>query len=188
MDVKTYTSHIRSVVTASILALAGAAAIAAQAPVSEGAMSVDGKKVTIRGCVRHIDVTMSVPPPLLFWSRNNVMITGVTPSSRDQPQGVGTSSAFTRVLYWIEDDDDLSKHIGRAVEVKGDFDDFEKGKVEINRDGNMTEIEVDLGQRKEKIRMPTVWLRASGLDKDKEFDIITRRIDVDDVRVIGSCL
>jgi hypothetical protein len=188
MDVQAYTAKFRSIVTASALAIVSAGSIAAQAPVSEGAMSVDGKKVMIRGCVRHVDVTGSVPPPLLFWSRNNVMITGVSPSSRDQPQGVGTSSAFTRVLYWIEDDDDLSKHIGKAVEVKGDFDDFEKGKVAINRDGNMTDIEVDLGQRKEKIRVPTVWLRASGLDKDKEFDIITRRIDVDDLRVIGSCL
>lgn len=188
MDVQAYTATFRAIVTASALALITAGAIAAQAPVSEGAMTVDGKKVTIRGCVRHVDVTAPSAPPLLFWSRNNVMITGVSPSRDDQPRALGTSAAFTRVLYWIEDDDDLSKHVGRAVEVKGDLDDFEKGKVEIERDGNMTEVEVDLGQRKEKIRMPTVWLRARGLDKDNEFDIITRRIDVDSVRVMGSCL
>ena len=188
MDVQTYTATFRAIVTTSALTLIGAGAIAAQAPVSEGAMSVDGKKVTIRGCVRPIDVTSPSAPPLLFWSRNNVMITGVSPSRDDQPRALGTSAVFTRVLYWIEDAEDLSKHIGRAIEVKGDLDDFEKGKVEIERDGNMTEIEVDLGQRKEKIRVPTAWLRARGLDKDNEFDFIARRIDVDNVRVIGSCL
>ena len=90
-------------------------------------------------------------------------------------------------FYWLEDDDDLAKHVGQMVEVKGDLKDFETGEVEIEREDDFTEIELDLDGKKEKARVPTAWLRGTGADRDQEFEIAARRIDVEEVRVLGAC-
>ena len=57
----------------------------------------------------------------------------------------------------------------------------------MERDGEFTKIELDFGDKKETARVPTAWLRDETAKKDQEFDIITRKIDVEDVRVIGAC-
>jgi hypothetical protein len=166
------------------LTLASGLVLAAQQSIPQGAMTVSGDDVTIRGCVRTVDPAAAAVPSQLVWSRNNVMITGIP--NVDLP--VATSgTARPRFFYWLEDDEDLAKHIGQMVEVKGDLEDFEKGEVEIDRDGDSTEIKVKWGGKEQKATIPTAWLKGTGLDKDQEYDIIARRIDVDDVRLIGAC-
>ena len=91
------------------------------------------------------------------------------------------------MFYWIEDDDDLLQYVGQMVEVRGDLKDFHRGEVEFDRDGDSTKIKLDLHDRKETIHVPTSWLIGMGLDREQEIDIQARRIDVDDVRVLGVC-
>ena len=168
------------------LSFATLLAVSAQQTLQPGAMTIKGDNVTIRGCVRAVDPATAAVPSQLVWSRNNVMITGIP--NVDIPNAVGTSgSGRQRFFYWLDDDDDLSKHVGQMVEVKGDLKNFEKGEVEIDRHGDTTEIEVKWGGKEQKVQIPTAWLRGSGLDKDQNYDILGRRIDVDNVRVLGAC-
>jgi hypothetical protein len=79
------------------------------------------------------------------------------------------------------------------VEVHGTLEGLEKGELEIERDGPFTEIRLELDGDEEKIRVPTAWLegssmaRASQDDDDLEIEIATRKVDVNDVKVLGPC-
>jgi hypothetical protein len=113
---------------------------------------------------------------MLVWTRGDLMLSN--------PSLLG-GLAPDRVFYWLEDDEDLSEHIGQLVEVRGDLGDFEKGEVEFDKEGDFTEIELKLDGKTEKARVPTSWLGAPR--GDAEFDIVTRKIDVDEVKVLGAC-
>lgn len=171
------------VACAAMAATAGIASVTAQ----QSTVTIDDDDITIRGCVRSVDVHAPVPATMLVWSRGDIMLAGVTALGSNAPNPVGTSGIAGRVFYWLEDDEDLAKHVGQLVEVKGDLDDFEIGEVEIDREDDFTEIELDLDGKKQKARVPTSWLRGTGADKDQEFEIAARRIDVDNVRVLGAC-
>ena len=45
-----------------------------------------------------------------------------------------------RIFYWLDDDEDLSKHRGQRVEIQGELEDFEKGKVEVDRKDDYTKV------------------------------------------------
>jgi hypothetical protein len=99
---------------------------------------------------------------------------------------LGTSTSLPdRVFYWLNDDEDLSKHVGKIVELKGDLGEFKKGEVEFKRDGEFTNISLTLGGKTEKARVPSAWLGAQS--SDGSFDFPTRKIDVGDVKVLGTC-
>ena len=49
----------------------------------------------------------------------------------------------------------------RLIEVKGDLGDFKKGEVEIDRDGDFTNIELKLDGKKEKARVPSTWISGT---------------------------
>ena len=115
------------------------------------------------------------------------MLAAVTALGAGVPSSIGTATMSGRVFYWLDEDDDLSNHVGQWVEVEGHLKDFETGEVEIDRDGDITEIKVEVGGRKQKARIPTAWLRGTGADHDQEFDIATRRVKVEEVRVLGAC-
>jgi hypothetical protein len=151
-----------------------------QLDAQRSAVSVVGDNVTIRGCISQVNPQTSTPPTILVWSRSDIMLAGATGFD------AGTADVGSRVLYWLEDDENLSKYLGQMVEVKGELDDFEKGQIEINRDGAFTEIELDLGGKEEKVRVPTAWLGPTARE-DQEFEIMARRVDVEDVNVIGPC-
>ena len=160
--------------------IAGASS-AAQQPI----VTVNDDDITIRGCVRNTDIRNGIPTNMLVWSRGDIMLAAAT-SLGSHP--VGTAGVAGRVFYWLEDEDDLTRHVGQMVEVKGDLKDFETGEVEIEREDEFfTEIKLDLDGKKEKARVPTAWLRGTGADRDQKFEIAARRVDVDEVRVLGAC-
>ena len=170
----------KAAIGALLAATIAVASSAAQQPI----VTIDDDEITIRGCVWNADVRNAIPTNMLVWSRGDIMLAGVT-SLGSNP--IGTAGLVGRVFYWLEDDDDLAKHVGQMVEVKGDLEDFETGEVEIDREDDFTEIKLDLDGKKEKARVPTAWLRGTGVDRDQEFEIAARRIDVDEVRVLGAC-
>ena len=141
------------------------------------AVAVRGDDITIRGCVSRAQPGSVGTAPMLVWSRGDIMLGNAA--------ALNAAQLTDRVFYWLDDDEDLAKHIGQNIEIKGDLGDFEKGEVEIDRDGEFTNIELKLDGKKEKARVPTAWLtvpRGEG-----EFDIIARKVDVDKINVIGAC-
>ena len=97
-----------------------------------------------------------------------------------------------RVLYWLEDDDDLAKHAGQKVEVRGELEgDIGTGKVSAEREGGLVELEFKVpGEKKVTVMVPNVpsTIGTSGAVGDKERDIayIVRKIDVDSVKTLMS--
>jgi hypothetical protein len=167
---------------------AGLAVLAvASAEAQRPAVVVDDDDIVIRGCVRGADFRAPAPTSVLVWSRGDIMLAGVTGLGSDAAAPIGTSGMAGRVFYWIKNDD-LARHVGQMVEIEGDLEDFEVGEVEIDREDDFTEIELDLGDSTEKARIPTSWLWGNGGVRDQEFEIAARRVDVDEVRVLGACL
>jgi hypothetical protein len=150
------------------------------APQQQPSIAVHHDDITIRGCVgRAAGGTLSNEPTLV-WSRGDIMLMNALFSSDGQ-----SSRLADRVFYWIDNDKDLAKHVGQMVEIKGDLGDFKKGEVKFDRDGDSTTIKMKLGGKEEKVRMPTVWLNAPKGEDD--VDIVTRKIDIDKVKVLGAC-
>lgn len=118
----------------------------------------------------------------------------------------GTVRESGQTLYWLEDlddDDELLNYIGRRVEIRGELEgDVEKGEMEIERDGDWVNVEIKSDGKKVKSRLPLVALipanSATGAagttgatladDDEIELNVLVRKIDVDEVRVVsGSC-
>jgi hypothetical protein len=151
--------------------------IATLAAAQQPAVVVHGDDITIRGCVGRVQPGTIGSALMMVWTRGDIMLSNAT--------AVGAGQLTDRVFYWLDDDEDLAKHVGQLIEVKGDLGDFKKGEVEIERKGDFTEIELKLGDKKEKARVPTAWLAAPRAEG--EFDIVARKIDVDKVEVLGAC-
>ena len=166
------------------VALALAAASAVSAAAQQPAVTIDGDDITITGCVVRGSTPSGSIPDLLVWSQSDIMMAGAA-SAGNSAVPIGTAGAAGRVFFWV--DEDLSKHVGQRVEVKGDLEDIEKGKIEIETKGQFTEIELDLDGREETMRVPTAWL-SPGTPRDAEIEIAARKVDVDDVRVLGPCV
>ena len=83
-----------------------------------------------------------------------------------------------RVFYWLDEDEDLSKHRGQRVEIKGELEDFEKGKVEVDRKDDYTKVKLHLDGKTEEAKVPSSWLNEWANPKDQKFEIVARRIDV----------
>jgi hypothetical protein len=177
-------------VFASCAVIAAITSIAAQQSfaMTESVLMIGDDDIIIRGCVRPADPRAYISGDMVIWGQGNVMLTGITGLTPVAPlDAVGTSGFANRVFYWIKDDDDLLKYLGQMVEVRGDLKDFERGEVEVDREGAYTKIELDLHDRKERIRVPTSWLIGTGIDSEQDIDIVARRIDVDDILVLGVC-
>ena len=171
---------------------AGVFAIVMTATVATAQQTVhiDGDKISVRGCVAPSTAQLQMPFETLMWSRGGILTAGT--GVADRAVHGGTHDLTSRVLYWM-DEDDLEKHVGKLVELRGKLEGLEKGELEIERDGAFTEVRLELDGDEETVRVPTAWLdgssvaRASRNDADIEIEIATRKVDVDDVKVLGPC-
>ena len=138
--------------------------------------------IRITGCVvRNAGPRVTAERSLLVWSKGDVMLADA--SARLEGRAVGTSGAIGNVLYWIDDNDDLAKHAGRRVEIVGEVrNELNRGEVEIDRKDDFTEIEFEWEGRDVRARVPN-WMLGTVQD-DAEFDVVVRRVDVEDVHVI----
>jgi hypothetical protein len=158
------------------------AALATSTAAQQPIVSVDGDDVTITGCLaRASGVLPLYTPTILVWTRGDIMLTAPATGP-----AVGTTDADQRLLYWIEQEDELIGHLGKRVEIQGEFEDFERGKIEVERDDDSVVMELDLGGREEKVRVPAAWFGDSVPD-DLEVHFIARKVDVGNVRVLGAC-
>jgi hypothetical protein len=175
---------------AAVVALSlGISAVAAAAQVASAPAQQTGddkKDVTITGCVVKGDggyVLSNVAEQTAA-----AAVAGGLPSA-PQPAGAVMPG---RVLYWLDDDDDLAEHAGHKVEVEGELKgDIERGQISAEREGGLIELEFKVdGDKKVTIKVPNVppTVGTSGTVGDKETDIpyIVRKIDVDKVKMISS--
>jgi hypothetical protein len=158
-----------------------ALALTASAAAAQPDVRVDGDDITITGCVGRPDPSIGDVQDVLAWTRDDIMLAYAQMVGDTFGLG-GSPGPF---FYWLDETEELLAQVGNRVEVEGELGDFEDGEVKIERDDDFTEITVTLEGDEETARLPTSWL---GADRDDiEFEIVTRRIDVDEVRVLGPC-
>jgi hypothetical protein len=169
-----------------VSATACACALAIPLAAQQQPVQVDGDEITIRGCVGPVDSSEAALGAPLVWTRGDIMLAH---AHAEAGGPVGTTGVPGPFFYYLDDEEELTKHVGQLIEIKGELGDFEEGDVKISHDDGFTEIEVDIDGRREKTRVPSSWFRqpAGDDDDEKEFRIVGRRIDVEDVRIIGAC-
>ena len=174
---------VKAIGRAVILTAAAVYPLSAQQPT----VSVDDDHIIITGCLARITGDSPSLAPATIWSKGDLMLAAAATAGSNVALPVGTSGVGDRVFYWLDDKDDLTKHLGKRVQIKGKVKDFEKGKIEIERDGAFAKVKLDLDDTKEKIRVPMSWLGRDIRD-DVSIHIIARKVDVKDVDVLGSCV
>jgi hypothetical protein len=140
----------------------------------------DDEHIVIRGCVTDAKAPSVVAPHSFVWSRSDIMLAAAEARSTAVP-------LRDRIFYWLDEDDDLGKYRGQQVEVQGELEDIEKGKVEIDRKDDYTKVKLHLDGKTEEAKVPSSWLNEWANPKDQKFEIVARRIDVKKVNVIGAC-
>jgi hypothetical protein len=97
-----------------------------------------------------------------------------------------------RTLYWLEDDEEVEKFAGQRVEVKGDLEgDIDKGKVSIEREQGMVELEFKSeDERTITVKLPdlpaAIGTTGAVTDREKDHDFIVRKLDVESVKMIAA--
>ena len=156
------------------------------------AQQLDDRKVTITGCVVKGDGDGD--GFLLANSVERTTRTVTTPDPAGPTVATSTSTALgpTRILYWLDDDDDvLDKHMGQLVEVVGEIEgDVRRGEIEIERENGMIELEIKGADRKATVRLPdvpsAVGTSGSVRDREVELNYVVRKLDVKSARAIGA--
>jgi hypothetical protein len=99
-----------------------------------------------------------------------------------------------RILYWLDDDDDVvEKLMGQLVEVKGDVEgDVERGKIQVERENGMIELEINADGRKANVKLAEVpsAIGTSGSVRDREVELpyVVRKLDVKSAKSLApSC-
>ena len=127
---------------------------------------------------------------MMVWSKGDVYLS--SPTARTRPseaaRPVGTAGAPGSVFYWLDDEDDFARYAGQRVEIVGELsDEIDHGEIELETEGDFTEVEFDAGGREAKARIPTAWFGPTLRGRDLEADIAFRTVDVERVNPLGPC-
>lgn len=171
---------MKDIALGALVALGFSANLIGQQPVAVRANPDD--KVTVVGCVVKGEggyVLSNVADPWV--SGSGSAATTVT----------SASNVAGRTFYWLNDDEDLDEHAGRKVEVVGKLDkDIDKGMISVEREDGMVEIEFKAdGERKVTVKVPEApdaVGTAGATDREKEYRVVIRKIDVKSVKVLAS--
>ena len=112
------------------------------------------------------------------------------------PAGTTTVASATtvagRVFYWLDDDDEIDEHAGQKVELTGELEhDVDQAKIAVERENGSVEIEFKAdGERKVTVKVPdvpsTVGTSGAVGDREKDYRVVIRKIDVKTVKVLAS--
>lgn len=159
------------------------ALLLAAAPLAS-AQSGSSKEVTLHGCV----IAGETPGT---YAMTNVVETPGANGTAVMPE----VAHGRRVLFWLKNDDNVKKHIGRMVEVRGTFDGLKESEIEMKagrqRDGGLV-VEFEGPGRDVKVPNAEVGaaIGTAGRTEAEKNDIKTylAMVDVKQVRVItGTC-
>jgi len=101
---------------------------------------------------------------------------------------IGTAGSFSPVFYWLRNDDDLKKNVGRRVEIEGELKgDIKEGEIKLDRKDNWTELEVKSDGQDMKAKVPNAYIFPDPTrDKDRKISAIVRKVDVDHVKMLAA--
>jgi hypothetical protein len=105
------------------------------------------------------------------------------------PGSVGTTGAYSTIFYWLDDDDDLERHVGHRVEIEGRVKgDLKPGEIKLERKDNWTEVTVKSDGRSMKATVPNASLFPASPrdDSDRKINALVRKVDVDHVRMVAA--
>ena len=169
-------------ISLTLLTLSFSTIVAAQQPVAVHADAND--EVTIVGCVVKGEGGSVL-------STDGIVAPAV-PGSSAASTVTSASKVAGRVFYWLDDDDDIDEHAGRTVAIVGELeDDIDEGKISVEREDGMVEIEFKAeGERKVSVKVPDNRLVVSTSeaigDREKDYRVVIRKIDVESVDVLAS--
>ena len=161
-------TRMRMALSAALVSLAAASA------------SADDKDIVIRGCVTDASAPSVVAPSTFVWSRSDIMLAAAEARSTAVP-------LRDRIFYWLDDDEDLTKHRGQRVEIQGELEDFEKGKVEVDRKDDYTKVKLHLDGKTEEAKVPVVLAERVGEPEGPEVRHRRAPHRREKVNVLGAC-
>jgi hypothetical protein len=165
----------------SLIALAIVLAAVPLAAASQTANSTE-KKITFHGCV------------MPGTEKDTYVITQVMeipgPGGATMPE----VAHGRRVLFWLHRDDDVKKHVGHMVEVRGHFRDLEKSELELKpgtqKDGGLI-VEFEGPGKDVRASNSTVGaaVGTTGRVAPERNDVPTylAHINVEEVKMAGEC-
>jgi len=166
----------------TFIALAFVVAMAPLAGASQNNASSTEKKITFHGCVM---------PGV---DRDTYVMTQVMeipgPGGATMPE----YAHGRRVLFWLHRDDDVKKHVGHMIEVRGGFRDLEKSEIELKagtqKDGGLI-VEFEGPGKDVRASNSTVGpaVGTAGRVVPEKNDVPTylANINIEEVKVIGEC-
>jgi hypothetical protein len=172
-----------------LLATAVSATLADPAVAQQRPTGDKDDQIVITGCVIKSDPRLSGPRSILFWSRGDVYLDPVSADikpSEHAARPIGTSGKGGPIVYWIDDDDDFSRHANKRVEIVGELSEIEDGEIEIEPKGALTEIEFEWDGDDVTARVPSAWLSPFTPAREASFDVAVRRVDVEKVTVLAQ--
>lgn len=105
--------------------------------------------------------------------------------------GASSSVPQPRVLYLLEDDDDLEGYTGRRVQVVGELEgELQKAQIKVERDDQAVKLEIKTDDRTLKLRLPEkpAAVGTSGNDDDDDdenIEFIVRKLDVKSTTMVS---
>jgi hypothetical protein len=117
---------------------------------------------------------------------------GANTSTASPPATIGTSGKAARVLYLLKNDDNWKEHAGNRVELTGEIEgDVEEGKIQVERKDAGVQVQIEADGRTVKAMLPK-WTSAvvsdqPVTDKETETKYLVHKLDVKNVKMIGSC-
>jgi hypothetical protein len=174
------------------VAMALAAGLVSQANADQTSVRDDDRKVTLVGCA-----VKGTGDGDGFLLANNVEQTTMTTVAQNASGGATVSSTTAtqmgaaRIIYWLDDDDDVTARLmGQLIEVTGEIEgDVERGKIEIERENGMIELEINADGRKANVKLAdvpsAVGTAGSVRDRERELTYTVRKLDVKSARSIA---
>lgn len=101
---------------------------------------------------------------------------------------IGTAGSFSPVFYWLGDNDDLKKNVGRRVEVEGELKgDIKEGEIKLEPKDNWTELQVKSDGHSMKAKVPNAYIFPDATrEKDRKISAMVRKVDVDHVKMVSA--
>ena len=165
----------------SLIALAVALAVVPAAAASQQANSTN-REITFHGCV------------MPGTDRGTYVVTQVMEMPGPGGATMPEVAHGRRVLFWLHKDDDVKKHIGHMVEVRGEFRDLEKSEIELKpgpqkEGGLVVEFEgpgKDVTASNSTVG-PAVGTAGRVVPEKNDVPTYLAHINVKEVKLMGEC-
>jgi hypothetical protein len=162
------------------------APLSATEPASE-----QDRKITVIGCAVKGD--SDGDGFLLVNNVERTVLAAITPT----PTGIAVNQTTTtqltasRVLFWLDDDDDaVERFVGQMVEVTGKAEGaIKQGEIKAERENGMIELEINAAGRKANVKVPdvpsAVGRPGSVGDRERDLPYLVQKLDVESARSVS---